>query len=160
MGHSRVVEIVPFEDYERATFYSLQYEGESASETEKFFARFKKDAKYKGFAELISRAIADIGNKYGAKENQFRPENSFHALPRKAVRCDLRLYCVTYGNQAVLLGNGGIKTSQLVKDSPDAFKHFRFFEKFERMVRNRISKGELTLANRIIEGDRYFEINF
>lgn len=94
--------------------------------------------------------------KRGAREGRFRGENNVHALP--AETCDLRLYCIRLHNSAVVLGNGGIKTSQKLQDSPDCYPHYQLLSELEKQITARIQSSELTWERGFLKGDLYFEL--
>src|SRR4051812_36528483 len=99
--------------------YSFHLEGQTYCEFDRFIERFDIEPKndeelnQKDDYEMIVLAISQIVQR-GARGARFRPEGNVDALP--GGQCDLRLYCIRLNDGAVLLGNGGIKTSQKLKD--------------------------------------------
>ena len=90
--------------------YSFHLNEERFCEFDRFINRFESEAaELKDDLYVILAAIDEIV-KRGAREGRFRGENNVHALPSET--CNIRLYCIRLHNGAVLLGNGGIKTSQ------------------------------------------------
>ena len=105
--------------------------------------------------EMIALAVREIV-KRGARRARFRPEGNVDALP--GGQCDLRVYCIRLNEGAVLLGNGGIKTSQKLKDSPDCLPHHELLSELEKRITERIRSKEMYWEGNRLVGDFYFEL--
>lgn len=105
--------------------------------------------------QVILAAIGEI-MKRGAREGRFRGENNVHALPAEI--CDLRLYCIRLHSGALLIGNGGIKTSQKLQDSPDCYPHYLLLSVLEKEITKRIRDKDVQWHGDYLEGDLYFEL--
>jgi hypothetical protein len=126
-------EIVVFKSLPKVTFYSIQYEGEIKSETEKFFERFEQDGNRQDQIRAFILTLLRMGNETGATTFYFdRNEGFIDALPSKKgtqlekpsdrdYPFDLRLFWLRLSPTVVLLFNGGIKSSEKLNDSPDLF---------------------------------------
>ncbi|MGN7821404.1 hypothetical protein ACTJJB_14830 [Chitinophaga sp. 22536] len=109
------------------------------SETEKFYSRFD-GSDFSDSLGIITTVLEEFAT-YGAWEGRFRPEGPIHAIPTR--ESDIRLYCIRLNNNCIILGNGGIKSSQKISDSPDCLPHWRLLKKFEQAFREKIRWGEL-----------------
>ncbi len=144
-----------YKPLEKANFYSLRFLDKELSETDEFISRFINDVLYQNDLSKIVYWLSKIGES-GSLERYFRPERGAKAIP--IYPSTLRLYCIRVSDEILILGNGGIKSSQKVQDSPDVYPAFRIINKVEKEFRRRRSIGEITITGREIEGDLEFEI--
>lgn len=114
--------IEKYQAYETVQFYTIRFEKENDNETDKFISRFTQSEEFKEDLGKIIYWIDKIG-KTGALERHFRPEKFAVAIPIDS-GYSLRFYCYRINDNVLILGNGGIKTSQKVQDSPDCLPHF------------------------------------
>jgi hypothetical protein len=168
MGQFATLEI--FAQLEKVTFYTIRFEGETMSETDKFFNRFQDNFERREQLREMAAFIEEIGNEYGAKAWLFRDESAAEALPpeyRTAIRnglvqfldYDLRLFCIRLNDGIVILLNGGIKTAQKVNDSPDLFPKFRLAQQISRRVTEKIIDREWFVKALTLEGKEFeFEL--
>ncbi|MBX0334845.1 hypothetical protein K3G39_16520 [Pontibacter sp. HSC-14F20] len=119
------------------TYYTIRVQGEELSETDKFFKRFMNSAYAKDLGNIKYWLKDKIGEERGASERYFRSEKRAHALPPPIPSSDLRLYCWRCSDSVVLLGNGGVKTSQKAKDSPDCYPHFELMNAVVKEIKRR-----------------------
>lgn len=150
--------ITLYKEFEKVCFYSIHEEGVDLCETDQFFIRFKDDAAYSKDIQTIKYWIGKIGNEYGALDRHFRQERKAKAIPVPPLKSKLRLYCHHINEQIVVLGSGGIKSSQKVQDSPDAFPHFEFMNEFASIFQTKINQHRLTISGKQILGDLSFNI--
>ena len=154
-------EIIEYEVNEKMVLYSFRLADQAFCEFDRFISRFDLPGATGNAAEqkedlyIILAAVDEIV-KRGAREGRFRGENNVHALP--AETCGLRLYCIRLHSGAVLLGNGGIKTSQKLKDSPDCFPHYQLLSELEKEITKRIQTKEISWGGPFLNGDLYFEL--
>jgi hypothetical protein len=147
-----------YKSFAKTNFYTIQEEGKEYSETDDFFLRFKDKKKYKKDIETIKYWIEKIGKEYGAQERHFRPERKAKAIPIPPPKSKLRLYCYHINEKIVILGNGGVKSSQKVQDSPDAYPHFTIMNIFATILLRKIRNGEIAYTNRTLTGKLSFYI--
>ena len=104
------------------TFYSVRWENQEISETDKFFQKFQNDAINKISLQKLVAFLEVIMEEKGAQEAFFRLENNAHALPPQGkhlineitidfANFPLRLYCLRLSNALIVLFNGAEKTS-------------------------------------------------
>ena len=141
--------------------YSFHLTSQDYCEFDRFIRRFdvtdedELKSALKDDLYVIVSAIDEIVNR-GAREGRFRSENNVHALPTET--CGLRLYCIRLHNNAVVIGNGGIKTSQKLQDSPDCYPHYQLLAFLEKEITARIQSGEMKWDGNYLTGDFYFEL--
>jgi hypothetical protein len=155
------VSIKPFKTFEKVNYYTLQIEGATESETDKFFNRFEHETELEEDLNNLVAWLEEIGERRGAKSHLFRFEESAGALPppqkflAELPVNDLRLYCVRISDEIVILANGGVKTSQTVQDSLDLLPMFRFANQVAKRITEMIKYKELRYAgNTIIDCDK------
>lgn len=125
------------------TFYTVRWEDDEISETDKFFVKYENDSTFQRpmqeLAKFISKKIAD---EMGALEDFFRFENAAQALPPSGTHkvedlyinfgnFPLRLYCLRISETLVVLFNGGEKTADTAQGGKTsmAFRDANIFAK-------------------------------
>ena len=143
------------------TMYTIQFTGEELSEYEKFVQRFKESAELKRDYQIIIYALSKIANN-GALERYFRPEGKMNdnvcALPVDSGK--LRLYCLRITDKILIIGNGGLKTTQTYEESEELLGYVIDLQKFDSLIKSEVANGSLTISETDIEGitDKNFEI--
>lgn len=110
--------------------YSPHYNKKDKNEFDAFVEKYKDLTNPKllqDYQEILSK-IYKILTDCGARENLFRPEGrNIKALPifiadfRRKIGT-LRLYCIRISDRILILGAGGIKKAQTLKENPELFK--------------------------------------
>lgn len=153
------IELYLIQDGENCTIYTLQFLHEAESEFEKFVAKFREDAEYSEDFSRIAAFIKRIA-KTGALERYFRPEGKMNdsvvALPVTSSK--LRLYCLRLSDKILILGNGGVKTSQRYEDDKLLNGYVMTLQKFEKLLRQEITNGNVNINESTIETDKLFEL--
>lgn len=152
----RYFEIKPYVSFDKTYFYTIEEVGKGINETDEFFIRFKDDPDYQKDIETIKYWIQKIGKESGALERHFRPESKAKAIP--IIKSKLRLYCFRISDELVILGNGGIKSSQKVQDSPDAFPHFEVMNTVAFVIQMKLENNQIDITGKDISGDLTFFI--
>ncbi|WP_149696581.1 hypothetical protein [Chitinophaga sp. CF418] len=142
----------------KITYYSFHIEGDDLCEVEKFVTRFNSSPAYKDDYENIMFVVKHMGKCTGAEEHYFRHEKAAEALPPPYRSGNVRLYCSRVNTGIVILGNGGVKTTQKVQQSEDCLFHFEFMNALSRHITERMMEGELRIVNRQLEGNLHFKI--
>lgn len=155
----RYFEIKEYTSFEKTKFYSIQEVGEDHCETDKFFLRFMNEKKYQTDIQTIKYWIEKIGKEFAALERYFRPERNAYALPIPPPKSNLRLYCLRVSDEIVILGNGGIKTSNLVQNSPDALPHFEIMNQVSFILKKMKEYNRISFQGKEIKGNLSFYIN-
>lgn len=103
------------------TFYSVRWENQGISETDKFFQKFQNDTTHKIALQKLVAFLEVVMEEKGAQESFFRLENDAHALPPQGKRLvnevtidfvnfPLRLYFLRLSDALIVLFNGAEKT--------------------------------------------------
>ena len=150
-----------FEKYPIVTYYTVKWDNEELSETDKFIQKFLyQQPDFKSDLQEILTLIEVIGEERGAKDFYFtRHENLATALPPASTLSvrgieipfyenKLRLYCVKINENIVVLFNGGIKSSQKVQDSPNLLMKFREAQSFTKRIWQAIQDKDI-IVNQI-----------
>lgn len=145
--------------FQRVCFYTVRFDDEELSETEKFIARIldtpNLEREYGVEMDTLIAVLEFIGEVRGAQSKYFRMENNAEALPPprgtlEAVQLDidnrLRLYCVRLSDEVVILLGGGIKTANSVQDSPDVRMHFHLAQRIASALDNAFREQRLRLV--------------
>ncbi len=110
-------EIVELEEFSgnRTAVYSIIMDEEDLS----LFDHFVNENidNYRNELKEISNRLLDIGSRLGARENFFKhnegkPGDGVCAL-YDVSNSELRLFCIRYGNVAIILGGGGPKSTEV-----------------------------------------------
>ncbi len=114
----------------------------------------------------ILKRLYTIGNKTGAREHFFKlnegsPGDGVCALfdsPDK----NLRLYCIRYGSQIIILGNGGIKEKSIRTLQEDShLKEANYFlRRLSYVITEKIKSKEMCFSGNglELEGELEFDI--
>jgi len=150
---NEIVIIEEFKRYKHVTFYTIRYDDSELSETDKFIKRFlEEETVYKDDLDDILNWINEIGIR-GLKYINLRAENDAYALPPYTESSNLRLFCIKITNSIILLGNGGIKSSQTVQESNDLSMKFHDINRFSKSINEAIRSGNLIVDKMTLKGD-------
>lgn len=140
---------------EKCTFYTVRWDDIDISETEKFFTKFSQDELLKPSLINLARFInLVIGNEKGALEAYFRFEKIADGLPpAKKFRLEkqtinfgssfpLRLYCLRWSDELVILFNGAEKTSQTAQEGKTSMV-FNDANKFAKRILEAEINGDI-----------------
>ena len=158
-----ILRLKHIQDFEKVKIYSVCIDDEDVpiEEAYSLFELFLKTHEIKNKEKLnhILSWLREIGNKYGALEYYFRPEqNQGEAMglpPRKAsiepvytedgeiTSNPLRLYCHRLNESAVILFNGNIKTAETAQNCPQVKPHFELANKLTIAIDNAFKDGDI-----------------
>jgi hypothetical protein len=153
-----IVTIVPFLNFRRTTFYSIQIDGEERSETMDFMLRYADHEEHKEDFDEIRAFIKEWGEDGISREarRRLRHENHAKALPPYHTGSSMvRLYCCLLGENVMILGNGGhkVKPSDRHQDSPHLKPHFDFFNIVTAKIDRMLAQRELWVEGNELKGD-------
>lgn len=146
---------------EKASLYTIFFQGDNLSEFSKFMMRFKDNAKLKRDYQLIVYALQKI-LETGALERYFRPEGKYAdrvcALPINSGR--LRLYCLRLSDKILILGNGGIKETKTYNENKELSGYVLDLQKFDALLKSCEQDGTITVQETTIGGidNKVFEL--
>lgn len=160
----KLVKISRFSGNE-ASIYTLLIEDEQEKFQESLFDIFINENKALFLSEIknIFSRLKIIGNDTGARESFFKinegvPGDGVCALydsPSKK----LRLYCIRYGTELIILGGGGQKNVRALQDDKKLEKENYFLRWLSSKITECRQNGELSFSNDFMdfEGDLIIE---
>ena len=144
----RLVKLTKFSG-DKASIYSIILNDEQ----ETLFDKFLKENKDSYLSETnnILIRLQTIGHKAGARENFFKlfegiPGDGLCALydlPKK----NLRLYCIRYGTQIIILGGGGPKTVRTLQQDKKLSEENKLLRQLSALIYKRIVEKEINFVN-------------
>lgn len=153
--------IEPIQSSEKASLYTIFFEGADMSEFSKFMTRFKDHGKLQRDYQLIVYALQKI-LETGALERYFRPEGKYAdrvcALPINSGK--LRLYCLRMSDKILILGNGGIKSSKTYNENEELSGYVLDLQKFDALLKASEKDGTITVEETSLGGidNKIFEL--
>ena len=146
------IDLVLVNETDNCTIYTIQFEGESETEFERFYNKFKDDAVYNPDLMRIVAFINKIAQD-GAFERLFRPEGKMadHVVALPVITSKLRLYCLRLSDKILILGNGGVKKSRTYNEDDTLRGYVITLQNFERLLREGQQKGIVTITEKTIE---------
>jgi hypothetical protein len=132
----------------KASVYTVVAEGDAGSLFAQFLAAYRND--YFEEVEDILNSLRTIGQKTGARETFFkrdegRPGDLISALFDEPDR-KLRLYCIQFGMDCIILGGGGPKTTRTWQEAPELKHQMEMLMKIADRVHERFKDKELSWA--------------
>lgn len=146
------IDLVLVNETDKCTIYTIQFQGESLTEFENFYNKFKDDAVYNPDLMRIVAFINKIAQD-GAFERLFRPEGkmSDHVVALPVITSKLRLYCLRLSDKILILGNGGVKNSRTYNEDDTLRGYVITLQNFERLLKEGLQKGFVTITEKTIE---------
>ena len=148
------------ESGDKVSLYSPRFEGEKYTEFERFLLTYKDD--YAEDIQILIRRLEIIKNR-GAEDRYFRYEGTKRdrvtALPSHLDTSNLRLYCLNISHKVLILGNGGIKTTQSYQEDNILNRAVQNLQKIDIIIRRLENKGIVTIKGTNINGPLEITIN-
>lgn len=146
------IDLVLVNETDQCTIYTIQFQGESQTELENFYNKFKDDAVYNPDLMRIVAFINKIAQN-GAFERFFRPEGkmSDHVVALPILTSKLRLYCLRLSDKILILGNGGVKNSRTYNEDDTLRGYVITLQNFEKLLKEGQQKGLVTISEKTIE---------
>lgn len=145
-----------------ATLYSVLLENEQKTLFERFIDKHINS--FRSEIREISGRLRAIGTEVGAREGWFKHNEGAYgdfccALYDKPNK-KLRLYCIRYGSQIVVLGGGGPKNVRAWQDDPDLTTEMEWLKELAKELGQRLEDREITYTRDFLEfeGDLEFDI--
>ena len=136
---------------DKASIYSVYVDDDQETLFEKFIREnlisFKDETK-----DIIKR-LKTMGHKTGAREQFFKLEEGIPGDGVCALYDDpdskLRLYCIRYGTQIIVIGNGGPKSKNFraFQEDEKLTKENYFLRWLSQQITNRIREGEISYSD-------------
>jgi hypothetical protein len=160
-------EIVELSEFSgsKATIYSVIVNDDDITLFDYFVNENMAD--YKEEVENIANRLEVIGNTTGARERFFKHKEGKPGDGVCALFDDpnskLRLYCIRYGNVAIILGGGGVKPSEIKAWEEDAKLTLEAEEiiKLSKFITQRLQSKDLqwSIGGYHLEGELKFSEN-
>lgn len=146
------IDLVLVNETNNCTIYTIQFHGESETEFERFYNKFKDDAVYNPDLMRIVAFINKIAQN-GAFERLFRPEGkmSDHVVALPILASKLRLYCLRLSDKILILGNGGVKNSRTYNEDGNLSGYVITLQNFEQLLMEGQQKGFVTITEKTIK---------
>lgn len=130
---------------DEASFYTVYLENEKTTLFEKFLA--ENVAAHREEIIFITGRLRAMAGKLGAREQYFKhkegsPGDLVCALYDEPER-NLRLYCIRFGKNCVLLGGGGYKEVDAWQDDPKLSLEAQWMKKVSSDIYKKIQEGEI-----------------
>ena len=152
------ISIELFEESEKVNFYTLRFRGEE-TETDKFLDQFPEGCKYDRDIDIVIKWIEKIGS-HGALERYFRPEgkrsDDVWAVPIETAF--LRLYVIRLSDNILILGNGGIKSTDTYNEDPILNDYVELLQEVNGYIRARIKDKRLCIYQKQLFGNLTFHL--
>lgn len=157
MERNLLIELL--ETGEKVSLYSPRFEGEEYTEFEKFIIAYKDS--YPTDIQILIRRI-DIIKQNGADDRYFRYEGTRRdrvmALPSHLDTATLRLYCLNISHKILVLGNGGVKTTQTYEEDSHLHKCVQTLQKIDIEIKKSERQQIVTIIGTNLIGPLTFTI--
>lgn len=138
---------------DKATLYTIWFEGKTMSEFADFYAKFRAIEDLREDLNTILLALNKIIEN-GVYERYFRPEGKMNdgvcALPIESGR--LRLYCNRLSQQILIAGNGGIKDTQTYNENIELSNYVLVLQRLDKSIKAALKKGDIIIEETELKG--------
>ena len=137
-----------------AGLFTICFEGDDATEFQKFIEKFKEDASRKEELSVILTAINRMLTASGFLERYFRPEGKMgdHVVALPIERTKMRLYCLRMSDSVLIVGNGGIKNTKTYEEDESLNGYVITLQKLDKLLDHAIKSGKVTIEETSISG--------
>ncbi|MCE2743678.1 MAG: hypothetical protein LW701_08945 [Fluviicola sp.] len=151
MAKTKVI-IDEYDSGKACKFYSCFLGNETQCEFDKFIDRVDSDGKNIELEKLVTILNDGILEKNGAIERYFRLEGKrsdrICALPVLASK--LRLYCIRISDVILIIGNGGVKTTDTYQNDTHLNKCVETLQKIDYELKKLEQEGIILYRNKTI----------
>lgn len=142
--------ILSLEQTENAGLFTIIFEGESDSEFVKFVEKFKKDAKRNSDLTFILNQIGNMMRRDGFTEPEGKIKDNVVAMP--VFRSSLRLYCLRMSDSVLIVGNGGVKSTQSYEQDEELNGYVISLQKLDALLKADVRNGVVRIEKTEIIG--------
>lgn len=137
-----------------AGLFTICFEGDAATEFQKFIEKFKEDASRKEELSVILTAINRMLTASGFLERYFRPEGKMgdHVVALPIERTKMRLYCLRMSDSVLIVGNGGVKNTKTYEEDESLNGYVITLQKLDKLLNQAIKNGKVTIEETTISG--------
>jgi len=133
--------IAPVKSGDAGSIYTIQFEGESQTEFDKFLLSEGGDHQSDAFERLLSQLDVMV-NKYGFLEDFFKIEEGCRLDYVVALRdLYLRLYCLRIDDALLVVGNGGVKNTQTYQEDARLYASVTDLQMVHKVIMSKINSG-------------------
>ena len=139
---------------DKATLYTIWFEGKTMSEFADFYAKFSAIDDLREDLNTILLALNKIIEN-GVYERYFRPEGKMNdgvcALPIDSGK--LRLYCNRLSQQILIAGNGGgVKETKTYNENQELSNYVLVLQRLDKSIKAAIKKGDVIIEETELKG--------
>ena len=138
---------------DKATLYTIWFEGKTMSEFADFYAKFSAIDDLREDLNTILLALNKIIEN-GVYERYFRPEGKMNdgvcALPIDSGK--LRLYCNRLSQQILIAGNGGVKETKTYNENQELSDYVLVLQRLDKSIKAAIKKGDVIIEETELKG--------
>ena len=131
---------------DKATLYTIWFEGKTMSEFADFYAKFSAIEDLREDLNTILLALNKIIAN-GVYERYFRPEGKMNdgvcALPIESGK--LRLYCNRLSQEILIAGNGGVKETKTYNENQELSNYVLVLQRLDKSIKAAIKKGDVII---------------
>ena len=137
-----------------AGLFTICFEGDDATEFQKFIEKFKEDASRKEELSVILTAINRMLTASGFLERYFRPEGKIgdHVVALPIERTKMRLYCLRMSDSVLIVGNGGMKNTKTYQEDESLNGYVITLQKLDKLLDHAIKSGRVSIEETTISG--------
>lgn len=138
---------------DKATLYTIWFEGKTMSEFADFYAKFSAIEDLREDLNTILLALNKIIAN-GVYERYFRPEGKMNdgvcALPIESGK--LRLYCNRLSQEILIAGNGGVKETKTYNENQELSNYVLVLQRLDKSIKAAIKKGDVIIEETELKG--------
>ena len=137
-----------------AGLFTICFEGDDATEFQKFIEKFKEDATRKEDLSVILTAINRMLTASGFLERYFRPESKMgdHVVALPIERTRMRLYCLRMSDSVLIVGNGGMKRTKTYEEDENLNGYVITLQRLDKLLGQAMKSGKVTIEETTITG--------
>ena len=137
-----------------AGLFTICFEGDDATEFQKFIEKFKEDATRKEDLSVILTAINRMLTASGFLERYFRPEGKMgdHVVALPIERIRMRLYCLRMSDSVLIVGNGGMKSTKTYEEDESLNGYVITLKRLDKLLGQAMKSGKVTIEETTITG--------
>lgn len=137
-----------------AGLFTICFEGDDATEFQKFIEKFKEDATRKEDLSVILTAINRMLTASGFLERYFRPEGKMgdHVVALPIERTRMRLYCLRMSDSVLIVGNGGMKSTKTYEEDESLNGYVITLQRLDKLLGQAMKSGKVTIEETTITG--------
>lgn len=145
---------------DKCQIFSIKFDGEESNEFEKYLLKY--ETSHKKIINSIVTRLELMKKRNGCLDIFFNLEVSsiYNSLCRLKETKTLRLYCIRFGNVALILGGGGIKPDDIrtYQEVPELNEEVDRLSYVYEKILDKIKEKEIKITNTGLEGDLYIKI--